>query len=351
MKLIPFATFALSLACSFSHATNVLTPVSLAGAVASTSGDPFGFPPDRAIDGVTHGINPNFTHTNNGANEFWRLDLPANITADVVRIYNRTDCCAGRLNGAVVNVFSDAAQTSSVFSSSPISGTPARIDFRLPSGSSVRSMQVNQQNEYLSLAEVQFFTINNVTLPLGTNLGSAGIASMTYSQSSEYLGGQFPAGNAADGNMGNFSHTDGGNPANPWWKAAIGEPMLLQSVSLNNRGDGCCQERFRDLQVEVLDASGSPVWTSSVLNPGNSLVSPQNIFLDLQALNGGLPILGSQVRVSRIVDATGGIGPDDSRVLSMGEVIILGGSIPEPSVSLCAAAALGLLGIRRRRQS
>jgi hypothetical protein len=349
MKSIPQIAFWLALTCAASQATLVLTPISLSGAVASGSSDPYGFSPNRAIDGITTGINPDFSHTGNGINEYWRLVLPANVPVDMVRIYNRTDCCAGRLNGAVVNAFSDAGLSTNVYTSAPIAAAASRIDFLLTGSPSVRALQVDHHNEFLSLAEVQLFAASNVMLPLGTNLSLANISGMALSQSSEYNGGQFPAGNAMDGSASNFSHTDVNDAGNAWWKANIGETMHLQSVNIQNRGDGCCQGRLRDIQVEVLDGSGTPVWTSIVLNPGNASSSPAAIFLDLQALNGGMPVLGNQIRITRITDPTGGTGPDDARVLSMGEVTFIGGSVPEASSAGCLALTLGMLLSRRKR--
>ncbi len=349
MKSFTQIAFWLSLTCAASQATMVLTPISLSGAVASGSSDPFGFSPNRAIDGNISGINPDFTHTNNGPNEYWRLVLPANVPVDMVRIYNRTDCCGDRLNGAVLNAFSDAGLSTNIYASAPIAGSPARIDFPLTGSPSVRALQVNHQNQFLSLAEVQLFTVSNVTLPLGTNLSLAGISTMSLSQSSEYNGGQFPAANAMDGSATNFSHTDTNDPGNAWWKANIGETMRLQSVNIQNRGDGCCPGRLRDIQVEVLDGSGSAVWTSIVLNPGNVSGSPSAIFLDLQALNGGVPVLGNQIRITRITDPSGGSGLDDARVLAIGEVTFIGGSVPEPGSLGCLALGLGMLLARRKR--
>jgi hypothetical protein len=50
------------------RATSVLSAVDLKnGAVASQSSNPYGFPAERVIDEVTTGANPDFNHTNNGA--------------------------------------------------------------------------------------------------------------------------------------------------------------------------------------------------------------------------------------------------------------------------------------------
>jgi hypothetical protein len=305
-----------------SHATIVLTPVSLVGAVASESSDPYGFPASRAIDGNTSGVNPDFTHTNNGAIEWWKVELAANANVDLIRVWNRTDCCGDRLNGATVRAFSDTSLTNNVYTSAAVSGSPARIDYLFPSTQSVRAVEVRHQNQFLSLAEVQLFTAVNVVLPLGTNLTTAGLANVSASQSSTWGGGIFPASRAIDGATNNFSHTEDGQSSNQWWKVNLGETLQLQTVRLYNRGDGCCPERLRDITVEVLDDVGATLWTSPLINPGNNLGSPASILVDIQTANGGNPLLGNQIRVTR----TTSNGTHDGYILALGEVTITGGS-------------------------
>ncbi len=328
------------------RATVVLNTISLTGGTATQSSDPFGFAASRAIDGVKTGVNPDFSHTNNGANEWWRVTTPSAISADGIRVYNRTDCCSDRLNGAVVRAFSDAAWSTNVFTSPAVSGSPRVLDLQFGSRLSVQSLEVALSNNFLSLAEVELFTLDNVTLPLGTNLTRAAILGMSVMQSSEYNGGQFPAGNGVDGNNGSFTHTDGAL-TNPSWQVNFGEMMQIQSVNLHNR-EGCCPERLRDITVSVLDGSGTTLWTSALLNPANALGSPTDIFLDIAALNGGNPLVGQSILVSRT--SSSGITQDDGNVLALGEVTVIGGSvIPEPgAVSLAALGALAL--VRRRRK-
>jgi hypothetical protein len=88
------------------RATSVLPAVDLTtGAVATESSNPYGFPPERVIDGVTTGRNPDFNHTNNGPEEWLRIDLTNATPADHLRIINRADCCSDRLNGTIVRAF------------------------------------------------------------------------------------------------------------------------------------------------------------------------------------------------------------------------------------------------------
>ncbi len=309
-----------------SEATIVYTPITLSsiGGVASESSDPFGFPASRAIDGNTSGANPDFNHTNNGSTEWWNVVLPANQTVDGIRIYNRSDCCGDRLNGAVVRAFDDAGMASTVFTSAAISGSPGKIDYVFPSPLSVRALDVTHHNQFLSLGEVQLFTKTNVVVPLGTNLRTVGLPNLELSQSSIWGGNIFPASRAWDGSTTNFTHTADGQTSNQWWKVNLGEAMRLQQVQLFNRGDGCCPERLQDITVEVLDAAGTAVWTSPLLNPGNSLGSPGNILVDIQAANGGNPVIGAQVRVTRTSNLA--LGGHTGYILALGEVIVTGGS-------------------------
>ena len=127
--------------------------------------------------------------------------------------------------------------------------------------------------------------------------------------------------------------------------------MLLESVSIFNR-TSCCGERLRDIVVTILDGNGAEVFNSGTLNPGNSLSSPGSIPLDITTLNGGTPIVGKTVIITRLVDNvnTGNSG-DDRSVLALGELEIIGGSIPvpEPSSALFIGLAACCIVLRRRR--
>lgn len=136
--------------------------------------------------------------------------------------------------------------------------------------------------------------------------------------------GGFTAALAVDGNFGNFTHTLSGDP-NPTWQIDLGTSIRLDSLSIFNRGGGCCQSRLRDITVEVLDWAGNSVYVSPLLNPENILGGggtggpPQ---LDLP----GLGVLGRTIRVIRTPDpdlsGTGGVGnADEGSVLSLGEVV------------------------------
>jgi hypothetical protein len=63
--------------------------------------------PGRANDGNTNGSFPSnsVTHTKAENNPWWRLAFTQSVPVTSVVVWNRTDCCKKRLNGAVVKVF------------------------------------------------------------------------------------------------------------------------------------------------------------------------------------------------------------------------------------------------------
>lgn len=55
----------------------------------------------RAVDGNTSGVywNGSVTHTKSGSSKYWAIEWYNPVSIKMVRIYNRTDCCADRLKG------------------------------------------------------------------------------------------------------------------------------------------------------------------------------------------------------------------------------------------------------------
>lgn len=71
---------------------------------ASQSSTNFQGDAQRAIDGNRNGnyLENSVTHTNSENSPFWEIDLGRIVPIDLIRIYNRTDCCADRLNNFYV---------------------------------------------------------------------------------------------------------------------------------------------------------------------------------------------------------------------------------------------------------
>ena len=163
------------------------------------------------------------------------------------------------------------------------------------------------------------YDLNNGPVPL-MNVGQQGTAS----QSTSHAAG--PANNGNDGNSGNFSHTLS-TDANGWWEVTLNADQEIHEVVLHNR-DNCCQQRFRDLTVEIFDQNSTLLYTSPLLNAENVLNNPAEVTLDVAADHGS-PVTGRIVRVTRTADpdhsGLNAINGDDSdaNVLSLGEVEIL----------------------------
>ena len=89
--------------------------------------------PGRANDGNTNGSFPSnsVTHTKAENNPWWRLAFTQSVPVTSVVVWNRTDCCKKRLNGAVVKVFD--TQGAVVFTGSIPNGESANsFTFDIP---------------------------------------------------------------------------------------------------------------------------------------------------------------------------------------------------------------------------
>ncbi len=315
---------------------------------ATQSSEYPGFPANLAIDGQ----NGNFTHTDGATASWWQLAWTADRTIHKIVIYNRADCCQGRLRDITVDILaadlttvvwtsgllnaenaltSPAAITVDVLAGNggaPVTGRAVKIRRTADTDwSGAGAVPGNAHDAYtLSLAEVTVLIPDpNGTnpAPVLQNLAPAGTASQTST-----LGG-YSAALAIDGSTGNFTHTLN-TDLTPAWTLNLGRRALISEIVLNNRGDGCCQFRLRDITVQILDADGTTVvWTSPLLNPENSDHDPQLLNLDVEGLAGG-PVVGNYVRVRRTGDpdfsGQGGVAgsADDAYVISLGEVTVMG---------------------------
>ena len=119
-----------------------------------------------------------------------------------------------------------------------------------------------------------------VTLP---NIARSGTAS----QSTTGFGGE--ASRAIDGNTngaygnGSVTHTDTGD-AEPHWELDLGrERMMIESIVIWNRTDGCCVHRLSNFRVLVLDGAREEVFAEDFFTdmtfpetPDFEIVLPEN---------------------------------------------------------------------------
>ena len=91
--------------------TGTGTNVALSGS-ADQSTQLSNFGPELAID---NNLN-NFTHTNDGQGEWWKVELAADADLDKLTIYSRNGCCGQNRTGDIqVQVFSDVGLTNMLF--------------------------------------------------------------------------------------------------------------------------------------------------------------------------------------------------------------------------------------------
>ncbi len=214
----------------------------------------------RAVDGNTDGVfaNGSVSHTdgNGTTNPWWQVDLGSDQAIGQIEVWNRTDCCSDRLSGYRIEVL-NAANT--VVWSSTRTGYPTpteTIGTGTVTGRYVK-ITVPGTGKILQLAEVL------VRPPQAPNLAQG----KTATQSSTYTGGDGtgPASRAVDGNTdgvwanGSVSHT--GTESNPWWQVDLGSAVAITQIEVWNRVEN--PERLSGYRVEVLDAGGAVVWSST----------------------------------------------------------------------------------------
>ena len=127
----------------------------------------------------------------------------------------------------------------------------------------------------MNIAEVQVFDTE------GNNVSAGKQVSM----SSFYTANNsFPGKNLVDGNLNNFAHTSCSDKG--WMKIDLESTVAIARITVYNRVD-CCKDRLRGTTVQVLDASGSPVYTSPGLtNAGKQDLYPRQTHLTTAAASG-----------------------------------------------------------------
>ena len=130
------------------------------------------------------------------------------------------------------------------------------------------------------------------------------------------------------------SHTlRGQSPAS--WQLTLAEDSVITEVILHNR-DGNAGSRLRDITATIFDSSGSAVYQSGLLNPENTLNSPDQITITLPEA-----VTGRTIEIVRTPDpdlsgSNGAGNADEPDVLSLGEVLVQGCALsdfiptPEP---------------------
>ncbi|XP_078580859.1 uncharacterized protein LOC144864360 isoform X45 [Branchiostoma floridae x Branchiostoma japonicum] len=230
---------------------------------AAQSSDAYGGTAGRAVDGND---NPQWaggscTHTVNGPNPWWRVDLGSSQTVGRVVVTNRKDCCSDRLEGFTVYVGDNPEVLSN-----PTCGGPQSVAGRGTITVSCGGLTgryvgiaLKGAQRTLTLCEVKVFGGGGVSgggLGGGSAVGTTNIAlNRPAAQSSVKYGA--PAGRAVDGDDnpqwvgGSCTHT--AREPNPWWRVDLGSSQAVGRVVVTNRKD-CCSRRLKGFTVYVGDS-------------------------------------------------------------------------------------------------
>lgn len=156
-----------------------------------------------------------------------------------------------------------------------------------------------------------------VILPVDITTGSGATAAQSSPLSGTPPGNGF-AENAINGNLADFTHTSPPEDpfgSNAWWQANLGTDRAFSNMRIYNRSN-CCQGRFRDLTVSILDASSNVLFSQAGVNAGNVLNGPAFIDFTTGALS-----TARFIRVER-TPIPGQEASHDGAVLSIGEVLV-----------------------------
>ncbi|XP_068425717.1 fucolectin-3-like [Clinocottus analis] len=192
------------------------------------------------------------SHTEEGTDPWWRVDLLDSYIVTSVIIINRGDCCDNRLNGAKLHIGNSLKNNGAA---NPEVGTipktnldsPFTLTFTERVEGRYVTVRVQGMRKILTLCEVEVY---GYRAPTGENLALGGKAS----QSSLFMFGT--ASNAIDGNPnshwedGSCSHTK--NNIDPWWRLDLRKTHKVFSVKITNRDED--HDRLNGAEIRIGDS-------------------------------------------------------------------------------------------------
>jgi len=190
------------------------------------------------------------THTKFDDNAWWQVDLEDNFMIEVVKVYNRQDCCAHKLDNFDLIIMDNSKE---VWRYTQEGTAQKIITIAVPvnaMGNKVR-VQLRGKN-YLHLAEVEVFGHKPINIA----------KNKPTSQSSDYSTTKGLSQNAVDGNTdptwggGSMTHTKFDD--NAWWQVDLEDNFMIEVVKVYNRQD-CCAHKLDNFDLIIMDNS-KEVW-------------------------------------------------------------------------------------------
>ncbi|XP_074480635.1 uncharacterized protein LOC141761203 [Sebastes fasciatus] len=225
----------------------------------------------RAIDGRQNSFyhDGSCTHSATEANPWWRVDLRRTHIVSSVKVTNRGDCCAERLNGAEIRIGNSLENNGNDNSRcATISNIRAgKTNTYHCDGGSMEGRFVNViipgKDKILTLCEVEVYAVE----PL------VDVAFKKPAQQSFSFYSNGVASNAVSGcKSGDFlegccSQTD--LWYNPWWRVDLLAVYKVSAISITGRRD-CCATMLTDAQIRI----GNLRTEYDFKNPKCGVISP-----------------------------------------------------------------------------
>jgi hypothetical protein len=314
----------------------------------------FSAPTSRGNDGIDGFANSgNWTHADfptsatpypgeatNAPNPYWEVDLQGSYQLDSFVVTDRVGCCTGsRLNGSLVTLFGAGGSVvgSQTLIAAAGGGDILSFDNAGLGFSGVERVRIDGVNggnpiQYFQFSE--FAALSTIQTPVNWALG-AGVQYYNASGAPVGTWASLPASFATDGILNNHTHALDQFAAGYYADIDLGQEILIDSLDLTGRTDGCCPERLQDFTIEFLDASGALVHSMS---QSGQVTNTANI--DVIGSFGGN---GPLAKTVRIVNSNG-----DNYGPQIGELQVYGVSVPEPSSALLTLLSVAFLAFRRR---
>uniref|UniRef100_A0A3B4Z9Z0 Si:ch211-215k15.4 n=1 Tax=Stegastes partitus TaxID=144197 RepID=A0A3B4Z9Z0_9TELE len=201
---------------------------------------------------VLHG---SCSHTAVGeTNPWWRLDLRQTFVIISIKVTNRGDCCAERLDGAEILVGDSVPPTDSTIRCATISHIAAgkTSTYQCDGGSMVGrfvNVMIPGKSKTLTLCEVEVYAV-----PAGKALPQSTV-------SSDGLPSHAVSG-CSSGVYGNLCCTHTVLQRDPWWRVDLLAVHKVSAVTIFNRVD-CCAERLLGAQILI----GNSLENNGMKNP------------------------------------------------------------------------------------
>jgi hypothetical protein len=224
------------------------------GAITSSSGVAFGGDESKAVDGVEQARDhPQGYHSNSDKNAFFQVELPKPTNVKSVTVYNRKDCCSGRMaSGHKIQLLDSNKNV--LFTSNNLIDAPQQT---INITGSVKYVKLGGGNDWINLSQLVVTDSNGVNIAKGRPTTSSGVG---------YDGNE---SNAVDGVEQARDHPreyHSSADRNAFFQVELDNPSNVSSVTVYNRKDCCSNRMASGHKIYLLDSNKKVLFESNNLN-------------------------------------------------------------------------------------